>query len=252
MTLQGKVAIVTGAGSGIGRAIALRFAKEGAKVVVSDINGETAGAVVEEIKAAGGEAIAAVGSIAEEKDVQAMVDVAVQEYGTLDVLVNNAGIMDNFEPAGEVTGAVWDRVLAVNTTGVMRTTRKALSIFLEKQQGCIINVASIGGLEGSRAGAAYTASKHAVIGFSQNTAFMYATSGIRCNVIAPGGVETNIGASMTGLSEFGMGRAQTGMALNPRMGKPEEIAGVAAFLASDDASYVNGAIIVVDGGWTAY
>ncbi|HHW72282.1 MAG TPA: SDR family oxidoreductase [Firmicutes bacterium] len=252
MKLQGKVAVVTGAGSGIGRAIALRFAAEGAKVVVGDINGETAASAVEEIKAAGGQAVAAVGNIAKEQDVQAMIDTALKEYGTLDILVNNAGIMDNFEPAGEVTDELWERIFSVNVTGTMRVTRKALSIFLEKKQGCIINVASVAGLEGCRAGAAYTASKHAMIGFSKNTAFMYALSGIRCNVIAPGGVETNILASMGKASEFGMGRMQLGMPLNPRMGQPHELAGIAVFLASDDASYVNGAVVVVDGGFTAY
>ncbi|NLM54436.1 MAG: SDR family oxidoreductase [Firmicutes bacterium] len=252
MTLLGKVALVTGAGSGIGRAIALRFAEDGAKVVVADIKPDTAQAVVEEIKAKGGEAILAVCNIAKEEDVQAMVDAAINEFGTLDILVNNAGIMDNFEPLHEVTDELWERILSVNTTGTMRVTRKALAIFLEKKQGCIINVASVAGVEGARAGAAYTTSKHAMIGFARNTAFMYANSGIRCNVIAPGGVETNILAGMSRASEFGMGRIQVGMPLNPRMGQPEEIAGVATFLASDDASYVNGAVIVVNGGFTAY
>jgi len=170
----------------------------------------------------------------------------------LTILVNNAGIMDNFEPAGDIQDNNWERIFAVNTTSVMRATRKAIPIFLAKQKGIIINIASIGGLTGARAGATYTASKHAVVGFTKNTGFMYAQNGIRCNAIAPGGVETNSGLSMTGINEFGMGRTQPGMASNPRMGKPEEIANVALFLASDDSSFVNGAIITADSGWTAY
>jgi NAD(P)-dependent dehydrogenase (short-subunit alcohol dehydrogenase family) len=125
-------------------------------------------------------------------------------------------------------------------------------IFLEKEQGVIINVASAGGLQGARAGAAYTASKHAVVGFTKNTGFMYAQKGIRCNAIAPGAVETNISASMTGISEFGMVRTQPGLALNPRIGKAAEIAKAALFLASDESSFVNGTVITADAGWTAY
>lgn len=134
----------------------------------------------------------------------------------------------------------------------MRATRKALQIFLEKKSGVIINVASAGGLQGARAGAAYTASKHAVVGFTKNTGFMYANEGIRCNAIAPGGVETNIGSSMTNVNPFGMGRIQPGLAVNPRVGKPEEIAQIALFLASEDSSFVNGTVITGDAGWTAF
>lgn len=252
MKLQNRVAIVTGAGSGMGRAIAILFAKEGAKVVVSDINLETANATVAEIKANGGEAMALLTNVAKEDDIQNLVDTTIDQYGTLDILVNNAGIMDNFEAAGDIEEGNWERIFAVNTTSVMRATRKAIPIFLAKQKGVIINIASIGGLYGARAGATYTASKHAVIGFTKNTGFMYAQKGIRCNAIAPGGVETNIGASMTNINEFGMGRTQPGMAANPRMGKSEEIASVALFLASDDSSFINGAVITADSGWTAY
>jgi NAD(P)-dependent dehydrogenase (short-subunit alcohol dehydrogenase family) len=108
------------------------------------------------------------------------------------------------------------------------------------------------GLQGARAGAAYTASKHAVVGFTKNTGYMYATQGIRCNAIAPGGVETNISASMTGINHFGMGRIQPGLALNPRVGKPEDIANIALFLATDESSFINGTVITGDAGWTAY
>ncbi|UQZ36669.1 3-ketoacyl-ACP reductase [Paenibacillus sp. PK3_47] len=252
MRLQGKVAVVTGAASGMGKAIAILYAKEGAKVIVSDIHEEAAAVTVEEIKAANGDAVAVRANVAEGTDIDQLIDAAVNTYGTLDILVNNAGIMDNFEPAGDIKDEDWERIFAVNTTSVMRATRKALPIFLDKQAGVIINVASVGGLFGARAGAAYTASKHAVVGFTKNTGFMYAKQGVRCNAIAPGGVETNIGASMTHINEFGMGRTQPGMALNPQMGKPEQIAELALFLASDESSFVNGTVVTADGGWTAY
>jgi len=252
MRLKNKVAVVTGAGSGMGKAISVIYAKEGAKVVVSDINLEAANATVEEIISNGGEAIAVLANVAKEEDIQNLIDTAFQTYSTLDVLVNNAGIMDNFEPAGDIEDEKWERVFAINTTSVMRSTRKALPIFLEKQNGVIINIASAGGLNGARAGAAYTASKHAVIGFTKNTGYMYAQQGIRCNAIAPGGVETNISSSMTGVNTFGMGRIQPGLGINPRVGKPEDIANVALFLASDEASFVNGTVITADAGWTAY
>ncbi|MGX6443909.1 SDR family oxidoreductase [Neobacillus sp. K501] len=252
MRLENKVAVVTGAASGMGKAIAALYAKEGAKVVVSDINIEAANLTVDQIKSNGGEAIAVMANVAKEDDIQNLIDTVVNTYGTLDILVNNAGIMDNFEPAGEIEDEKWERIFAINTTSVMRSTRKALPIFLEKQKGVIINIASAGGLQGARAGAAYTASKHAVVGFTKNTGFMYATSGVRCNAIAPGGVETNIGASMTGISQFGMGRSQAGLAVNPRIGKSEEIANIALFLASDESSFVNGTVITGDAGWTAY
>lgn len=252
MRLKDKVAIVTGAASGMGKAIAILFAQEGAKVVVSDINLEGANATVEEIRAKGGTAKAVKTNVALEEDIQVLVDTTVETYGTVDILINNAGIMDNFEPIGDIVDSNWERVFAVNTTSVMRATRKVIPIFLEKKYGVIVNVASVGGLYGSRAGAAYTASKHAVIGLTKNTGYMYAQQGIRCNAIAPGGVETNIGASMTGINAFGADRQSKGMAINPRMGKPEEIAQVALFLASEESSFVNGAIISADAGWTAY
>jgi NAD(P)-dependent dehydrogenase (short-subunit alcohol dehydrogenase family) len=252
MKLKDKIAVVTGAGSGMGKAIAIVYAREGARVVVSDINEASAYATLDEIKSTGGEAIAVLANVAKEEDIQNLIDIAVQTYGTLDILVNNAGIMDNFEPAGEIKDDQWERIFAVNTTSVMRATRKVLPILLEKQQGVIINIASNGGLQGARAGAAYTASKHAVVGFTKNTGFMYAQKGIRCNAIAPGSVETNIVSSMTRISEFGMGRTRPGMATNPRLGKPEEIAKVALFLASEDSSFVNGTVVTVDGGWTSF
>lgn len=252
MRLMDKVAIVTGAASGMGKQIALLYAKEGAKVAVSDLNLDGANNVVEEITSAGGTAFAIKTNVAVEEDIQTLVDTTVSTYGTVDILVNNAGIMDNFEAAADIEDKNWERIFAVNTTSVMRATRKVIPIFLEKTSGVIINIASAGGLNGARAGAAYTASKHAVVGFTKNTGFMYAQKGIRCNAIAPGAVETNIGSTITNPNQFGTSRSYAGMAINPRIGKPEEIANVALFLATEESSFVNGAVIVVDGGWSAY
>lgn len=252
MKLQDKVAIITGAGSGMGRAIALVFAREGARVVVSDMNLETAQAVVDTIMLEGGTAIATAANVSKEDDVQSLIHSAVSTYGTVDVLVNNAGIMDNFTSAGAVTDELWERVFAVNATGPMRTIRACIPLFTEKGSGVIINIASAGGLLGSRAGAAYTASKHAVVGLTKNVGFQYAKLGVRCNAIAPGAVNTNIGTTIFNPDEFGMERAMAGMGLNPRVGEPEEIASVALFLASDDSSFVNATVITADAGWTAY
>ena len=252
MKLQNKVAIITGAGSGVGKATAVLFAREGAKVVVSDIDKERADEVVEEITFTGGTAMAVIADVAKEEDIQNLIDTTVYKYGTVDILVNSAGIMDNFVPAGAVTDDLWDKVFDVNVTGAMRATRKALPIFEEKHAGVIVNIASAGGLLGSRAGAAYTASKHAVVGLTKNVGFQYAPLGIRCNAIAPGAVNTNIGTTLFAPHAFGMERAMAGMSLNPRTGEPEEIAKVALFLASDDASFINGTVITADAGWTAY
>lgn len=252
MRLNGKVAVITGAASGMGKAIAELFAAEGASVVVSDLQAESAQSVVTAIEANGGKAIAVACNVAKEEDVQRLIDTAVEKLGTVDILVNNAGIMDNFVPAGELTDELWERVFAINTTGPMRTTRKVLPIFTERKSGVIVNIASAGGLQGSRAGAAYTAAKHAIVGFTKNVGFQYAPLGIRCNAIAPGGVKTNIGSSMHTPSAFGMERAMIGMGINPRVGEPEEIAKVALFLASDEASFVNGTVVAADAGWMAY
>ncbi|MGI2326791.1 SDR family oxidoreductase [Planococcus sp. YIM B11945] len=251
MKLQSKVAVVTGAASGMGKAIAELYAAEGAKVIVADLNYDGAEAVVKGIKANGGTAKAVKVNVATQEDIDTMIDTAVSAYGTLDILVNNAGIMDSFEPVGEITDEKWDRIFDINTKSVMRATRKTLPIFLEKGKGVIVNTASTGGLNGAHAGAAYGASKHAVVGLTKNTGFMYANEGIRCNAIAPGGVATNIASTMANVSQFGASRLQAVQGVMPRIGQPEEIAQVALFLASDESSFVNGTVITADAGWTS-
>ncbi|MFC5468949.1 glucose 1-dehydrogenase [Cohnella suwonensis] len=250
MKLQGKVAVVTGAGSGMGKAIATLYAQEGAKVVAADMNQAALDAVVAEIKAAGGEATAIVVNVSKNEEVVNMVDTAVKTYGSIDVLVNNAGIMDNFMPVADVKDDLWDRVLGVNLNGVFYGSRAALKYMVEQDSGVIINNASVGGLFGARGGAAYIASKHGVIGLTKNIASTYGREGkIRANAIAPGGVNTNISSTITEPSALGFAAIRdTGPS---RMADPMEIARVALFLASDDASFVNGVTVPVDGGWTA-
>jgi NAD(P)-dependent dehydrogenase (short-subunit alcohol dehydrogenase family) len=248
---ENKVVVITGAGSGMGKAMAIQFAAEGAKVIVSDINAERVDEVVKEIKSKSGNATGIVTNVAKEEDVKKMIDAAIVNYGALDILVNNAGVMDDFSPVAEVSNELWNKVIGVNLNGPFYACRLAVQQMLKQGKGVIINVSSIGGLNGARAGAAYTSSKHALIGLTKNIGYMYASKGIRCNAIAPGGVNTNImdgvNANKAGLDIIGKG-----MASNPRMGEPSEIADLALYLASDKSSNVNGAVIVADGGWTAY
>jgi len=252
MKLQNNVAVVTGAASGMGKAISILFAKEGAKVVLADFDIEGATKVAEEITTSGGVAMAFKTDVSIQSDVDNLIDNAIKSYGSVDILINNAGIMDNFMPVEKVTDELWDKILAVNTTGPMKLIRKVMPIFLEKKKGIIVNIASIGGIAGSRAGVAYTSSKYALIGLTKNIGFQYANLGIRCNAIAPGGVNTNIGKTINAPDKFGMERAMSGATNNPRMGESAEIASVALFLACDDSSLVNGSVVTADGGWTAY
>ncbi|MGN8646459.1 SDR family oxidoreductase [Gracilibacillus sp. HCP3S3_G5_1] len=251
MKLKDKVAVITGAASGMGKAIAQQFAGEGAAVVLADLNADGIKNLAEELTNSGGKAKAVEVNIANADDIDRMIDTAVNEFGTLDILVNNAGIMDGFEPVGEVDDDRWDLIFDVNTKGVMRAMRKAIPVFLEKGKGNIINTASSGGLNGAHAGATYTASKHAVIGLTKNTAHMYAQKGIRCNAIAPGAVQTNIQGSMKNISEFGMERTKLAQSLIPNIGTSEDIANIALFLASEESKFVNGTTITADGGWTS-
>lgn len=250
--LENKVAIVTGAASGMGKSIAKLYAQQGAKVVVADYNFEGAEAVVKEITEANGQAIPMSVNVADADAVNKMIEDTVSEYGELDILVNNAGVMDNFEPVGEIKDEDWDRIFDINTKGVMRAMRKAVNYWLDNDKaGVIVNTISTGGISGAHAGATYGASKHAVVGLTKNTAYMYAKKNIRVNGIAPGAVATNISSSITNPSELGAERLQAVQGIIPRVGQPEEIAEAALFLASEDASFINGVVLPVDGGWTS-
>ncbi len=234
----------------MGKEMAKLFAAEGAKVVAADIVPAGVEQVVSEIRAAGGTATAVVANVAKVEEVEAMIDAAVNNYGRLDVLVNNAGIMDRATPVADCSDDLWDRVMGVNLNGPFYAIRKAVPIMLKQGGGSIINTASVASVRGGAAGVAYTSSKHAVLGLTKNVAGYYAKEGIRCNAILPGGVATAIGIGGEPHPE-GVAKLMQTAATSPRTAEPREIATVALFLASEDSSFVNGIGLIADGGWVA-
>lgn len=254
MKLEGKVAIVTGSSGGMGRDIALTYAKEGAKVLAVARRAERLASLVEEAKGFGGEIAAYSVDLSNQENVESMVDEAIRVFGKLDILVNNAGIMDNMSGVGHATDEMYDQVFDVNVRAPFVAMRKAVNYFETVGGGVIINVASIGGLKGCAAGVIYTASKHALLGMTKNTAYMYALKNIRCNAICPGAINTEIGSteSMKHLDPDGASRCGLAANVNPGAGEGKDIAAAALYLASDDAAFVNGASLVIDGGFAAF
>ncbi|MCI6846286.1 MAG: SDR family oxidoreductase [Erysipelotrichaceae bacterium] len=248
MRFEGKCVVVTGASSGMGRKIALDFAKEGATVIAVARRLERLEEIAKEAEGFAGKILPYQGDISLEEVNNGMIDYAVKKCGKLDVLVNNAGIMDEFTPIGELTNELFNKVMAVNLNGPIYAMRKAVQVMLEQEtKGNIVNIASIGGICGARAGVAYTASKHAIVGATKNTAYMYAGK-IRCNVVCPGGVETEVMNSQTNISQFGVGRIMAGLDTSIPAGKVEDISTAVLYIASDDAKFMTGAEIVIDGG----
>ena len=254
MKLQDKVAIVTGASAGMGKDIAYLFAKEGATVYAVARRVERLEELANSSKDLAGKIIPYGADLMKKEDSEKMIDFIYSDAGKIDILVNNAGIMDDFSPVGDVTDEMLERVFNLNVFSLFYSMRKAVDIFLKQGSGNIINVASIGGLYGARAGAVYTASKHAVVGLTKNTGYMYAKKNIRCNAICPGGVATEIGSSefMKNVNPEGMGTIMPNLAGNPRNGDPMEIATIALFLATEDSSFINGQAIAADSGWTSF
>lgn len=250
--LQGKVAIVTGAGSGVGRAIAKLFAEQGSNVVIVDVVPDRVNEVVTEVSATGSKTKGMVLDLGNRPEPDKMIDEAQRAFGRVDILCNNAGIMDGVRPVGETPDEVWERVLNVNLNAPFRATRKVIPLMLKQGGGAILNTASVAGVFGGMAGVSYTVSKHALIGLTRSTAAHYGTKGIRCNAMILGGVNTNIGLGAAQPNPLGLELLSKMAATIPRMGEPIEIARLALFLVSDDASYVNGSCIVIDGGWTNF
>ena len=255
MRLKDKVALVTGGGSGIGHATAVLFAAKGAKVVVSDLNEANALETVAEIKNGGGDATALAGDVSKNTDAEAMVKGTVETYGTLDIVVNCAGVVAGKAlPAGASPEEVWDRVMDVNLKGTYLVTWHAVRAMEQSGGGSIINIASINGLVGYPIGLgggfdAYVPSKGGVVQFTKNLAIEYGKKNIRVNCICPGHIDTNLireFIQQPGRREWLEQRYPMG-----RIGRPEEVAYAALFLASDESSFVTGAPLIVDGGYTA-
>jgi NAD(P)-dependent dehydrogenase (short-subunit alcohol dehydrogenase family) len=251
--LDTKVAVITGGGSGMGREMAILFAQEGAKVVIGEWNENTLRETVEIIRSAGGEVTGVKGNIAIQEQAEILIDTAIDTYGRVDILVNNAGVMDTNQGVGEVSNEMWDRVMGININGPMYLSRRAIQNMVSNHGGVILNIASVAGVSGAAAGAAYTTSKHALIGLTSNTAWRYVHEGIRCNAIAAGAVKTNIAASvdMTKMDPAGSQRAQPYYGLIPAQLEAIDIARLAMFLVSDESRFINGAIVPADGGWLA-
>ena len=263
MKLQNKAIVVTGASSGMGKAIVERFVKEGAFVVAvarrrerlealaESLSGE-AEEVKNQIEQAGGQAVLMQGDVSSGDDVDRMFKDIKKTWGRLDVLVNNAGVMDDMSTVASATDEKYDYVMGINVYGPFAAMRKAVNVFLAQGNGGnIITVSSVGA-QHQVSGAVYGASKAAVNALCRHTAFTYRNEKIRCNVIAPGGIKTEISTSMGMPNTDGYGRIQGVQALMPGMGEGTDIADLALFLAGDESAFVSGQIIAIDGGWTAF
>jgi NAD(P)-dependent dehydrogenase (short-subunit alcohol dehydrogenase family) len=241
--LQGKVAVVTGAGSGMGKAIAARFCREGASVLAVDISGEQ-----EEVaRALGDQCLAHQADVSQSRDVQAMLAKARDQFGSLDILCNNAAIQGPLAPTGEYDEAAFDKVMAVNVRSVFLGMRYGIPLMLESGGGSIVNTASMANVVAFPQLVAYCGSKGAVAAMTKTAAVEYADQGIRINCFSPGSIET---AMFTNMPQEYQDKV---VAANPvkRVGRPEEIADLALFLASDESTFITGTEIVIDGGYTS-
>ena len=241
MKLQDKVAVITGAASGIGRSMARAFAAEGATVVAVDLDEARLAKVTAELDCEG-----VVADIASEAGLAAMF-----QRPRVDILCNNAGILDALTPLHEVDDAMWEKVMHVNTTAPFRACRAVIPLMVENGGGVIVNTCSAAALSGGRAGAAYTASKHALLGLTRSIAWYYGSQGIRCNALAPGAIQTKMHFRQAPHPE-GMQKYSQYFQTMPPHGEAKAVADAALFLASDDSRYVNGDVLTVDGGWNAF
>ncbi|WP_454858863.1 SDR family NAD(P)-dependent oxidoreductase [Rhizobium binxianense] len=243
--LEGKSALITGGGSGLGRAQALRFAAEGAAVAIADINFAAAEATVKEIADDGGTAVAISIDVTDDASVKLAVQSAIDALGGIDILSNTAGAFDNFAQSLDTTRELWDKIVAINLTSLFLVCNAVLPHMIEKGHGVILNITSGAGLRGGGGGAAYTSTKHGVVGYTRQLAAAYGHKGIRVNAIAPGLIDTPMVAHFS--SDAG---TKAGLASKPagRIGTPEDIANAALFLVSDEADFIHAITLPVDGG----
>lgn len=246
MSFEEKVGIVTGAGSGLGEACAKQLAQRGAKVLVADAHRDAAERVAAEIRADGGQATALVCDISQPSDVERLVPFAVRTYGRFDVALNNAGITPKPVETHRIDPADWLRVIEVNLTGTFYCMKAEIAHMLEHGGGAIVNMASTAGVQAHPTRAAYSASKHGIVGLTRSAAIEYATRGIRVNAVAPGPIQT---ASSKGLPEAVLASIAAKTALG-RVGRPEEVACVVSLLLSDEASFITGSVYEINGGQT--
>jgi len=261
MTFKGKTAVVTGAGSGIGRAVAQMLAARGAPVAAIDLDEATARETAQLIVKAGGRAVSAGADVSQAADIDRAVAGAVKELGALEIMVNIAGILDGYFNVDEMDEGVWRRVIDIDLTGVFLGCKRALEEMLPRRRGRIINMASVAGLGGTGGGAAYIAAKHGVIGLTRQMAVVYAPHGITVNCVSPGPILTGLRQHSRAILGGMPDMSDRGVAANDdliralipaqRRGTVEEVAAAVCFLASDEAGYVTGHSLVVDGGWRA-
>jgi NAD(P)-dependent dehydrogenase (short-subunit alcohol dehydrogenase family) len=251
-SLDGKVAIVTGSAGGLGKVISHHLLLAGAHVVLSDVSAAALEATYNELKPHG-KCISIQSDVSSSSSVQELFEKTISQLGKIDILVNNAGIMDKFDGAADCEEDLWHRVLAINLTGPYLTTKLAVKHFLTRNSpGTILNIISLGGVLGHRAGAAYTASKHGLVGLTKNTAAAYAANKIRCNGICPGAMKTNIGIAMAnGVNQSGRAIMEKTLANNPGLCDLDQMAKLAVFLCGPDSEVLNGAVINADLGWSA-
>lgn len=250
--LDGKVCIVTGASAGIGHATALLFAEEGAKVLAAARRENLLKELCDEAEGLAGTIEYCVTDVGDPASVAAMVASAVEKYGKLDVAVNNAGVMDDNTAIADTSDEMIENIFRINTFGMMYCLREECRQFLAQGDGgTIVNICSVGATH-QTAGAAYCASKGAVLSLTKNTAYMYKEEGIRCNAISPGGVITDIPLVMPPADEFGFSRTSELLNFSGELAMPEDLANAILFLASDQSSYVNGEELKCDGGWTCF
>lgn len=243
MRFTDKVVLVSGAASGMGVYEAKAFAKESAKVVVADVNAEGAKATAKEIAADGGEAIGIGVDLTNAEQLQSMVDDVLAHFGRIDVLVNNAGVFDKYATLLDTSDELWDLIYNINIKAVFRLTKLVLPQMIERGHGSIVNIASVAGLIANKGGAAYTSSKHAVIGLTKHLSSTYAKDGIKVNAICPGTIVTPL------IKDVIANIPKDNVPMH-RFGEPEEVADLALFLASDEAAFMSGAIVPIDGGFT--